>query len=156
MCVFGVSGATGKTGKRIVEQLLAKGFAVKAGVRDAEKAKLIFPNLSQDLQIVKADVTEVFMALIGSMEGFFLGYWVLIFGRGKEPNLIYETNFGFTLIVFLGAMILVWQYGEISGYESWKGLLWSMVPLLLGGAFCACAWHFFYNSESLEESEWWW
>ncbi|KAI3782745.1 hypothetical protein L2E82_12800 [Cichorium intybus] len=25
------------------------------------------------------------------------------------------------------------------------------VPLLLGGAFCACAWHFFYNSELLEE-----
>ncbi|KAI3752090.1 hypothetical protein L2E82_23260 [Cichorium intybus] len=24
------------------------------------------------------------------------------------------------------------------------------VPLLLRGAFCACAWHFFYNSESLE------
>ncbi|KAI3749589.1 hypothetical protein L2E82_20203 [Cichorium intybus] len=50
--------ATEKTGKRIVEQLLAKGFAVKAGVRHAEKAKSIFPNLNQDLQIVKADVTE--------------------------------------------------------------------------------------------------
>ncbi|KAI3701345.1 hypothetical protein L2E82_45999 [Cichorium intybus] len=48
-------------------------------------------------------------------------------------------------------MILVWQYEERSGYESWKGLSWGMVPVLLGGAFCACAWHFFYNSESLEE-----
>lgn len=47
------------------------------------------------------------------------------------------------------AMVLVWQYGEKSGYESWKGLSWGMVPLL-GGAFCACTWHFFYNSESLE------
>ncbi|KAK1384877.1 hypothetical protein POM88_022612 [Heracleum sosnowskyi] len=47
------------------------------------------------------------------------------------------------------AMALVWQYGEESGYESWKGLSWGMVPLL-GGAFCACTWHFFYNSESLE------
>ncbi|KAI3827071.1 hypothetical protein L1987_01134 [Smallanthus sonchifolius] len=53
-----VSGATGKTGKRIVEQLLAKGFAVKAGVRDAEKAKTLFSNPNQDLQFVKADVTE--------------------------------------------------------------------------------------------------
>nr|GEW62634.1 hypothetical protein [Tanacetum cinerariifolium] len=53
-----VSGATGKTGKRIVEQLLAKGFAVKAGVRDAEKAKTMFANQNQDLQIVNADVTE--------------------------------------------------------------------------------------------------
>ncbi|KAL8101224.1 uncharacterized protein LOC141682542 [Apium graveolens] len=47
------------------------------------------------------------------------------------------------------AMALVWQYGEESGYESWKGLSWGMVPLL-GGAFCACTWHFFYNSESLD------
>ncbi|KAK4422750.1 Ycf49-like protein [Sesamum alatum] len=47
------------------------------------------------------------------------------------------------------AMALVWQYGEKSGYESWKGLSWGMVPLL-GGALCACTWHFFYNSESLE------
>ncbi|KAL8214632.1 hypothetical protein R6Q57_004081 [Mikania cordata] len=53
-----VSGATGKSGKRIVEQLLAKGFAVKAGVRDTDKAKTIFPNPNQDLQFVKADVTE--------------------------------------------------------------------------------------------------
>ncbi|KAJ0090016.1 hypothetical protein Patl1_14011 [Pistacia atlantica] len=49
------------------------------------------------------------------------------------------------------AMALVWQYGEKSGYEAWKGLSWGMVPLL-GGAFCACTWHFFYNSESLEVS----
>ncbi|KAH6790230.1 Rossmann-fold superfamily protein [Perilla frutescens var. frutescens] len=53
-----VAGATGSTGKRIVEQLLAKGFAVKAGVRDLEKAKSTFPGNNPDLQIVKADVTE--------------------------------------------------------------------------------------------------
>ncbi|KAK7252652.1 hypothetical protein RIF29_36752 [Crotalaria pallida] len=47
------------------------------------------------------------------------------------------------------AMSLVWQYGEKSGYQAWKGLSWGMVPLL-GGALCACTWHFFYNSESLE------
>lgn len=53
-----VAGATGSTGKRIVEQLLAKGFAVKAGVRDVDKAKSTFPGNNPDLQIVKADVTE--------------------------------------------------------------------------------------------------
>lgn len=47
------------------------------------------------------------------------------------------------------AMLLVWQYADKSGYTAWKGLSWGMVPLL-GGAFCACTWHFFYNSESLE------
>ncbi|GAB2209792.1 hypothetical protein Droror1_Dr00027017 [Drosera rotundifolia] len=47
------------------------------------------------------------------------------------------------------AMALVWQYGDRPGCEAWKGLSWGMVPLL-GGAMCACTWHFFYNSESLE------
>ncbi|ESW30416.1 hypothetical protein PHAVU_002G151800 [Phaseolus vulgaris] len=47
------------------------------------------------------------------------------------------------------AMALVWEYGHKSRYPAWKGLSWGMVPLL-GGAFCACTWHFFYNSESLE------
>ncbi|CAH8264713.1 unnamed protein product [Arabidopsis lyrata] len=52
-----VAGATGKTGKRIVEQLLSRGFAVKAGVRDVEKAKTSFKD-DPSLQIVRADVTE--------------------------------------------------------------------------------------------------
>ncbi|KAI4315327.1 hypothetical protein L6164_028150 [Bauhinia variegata] len=54
-----------------------------------------------------------------------------------------------SVVEWITAMALVWQYGEKSGYESWKGLSWGMVPLL-GGALCACTWHFFYNSESLE------
>ncbi|KAK6797217.1 hypothetical protein RDI58_004919 [Solanum bulbocastanum] len=53
-----VAGATGNTGKRIVEQLLTKGFAVKAGVRDIDKAKSVLPEGNPLLQIVKADVTE--------------------------------------------------------------------------------------------------
>nr|AFK35560.1 unknown [Lotus japonicus] len=54
-----------------------------------------------------------------------------------------------SVVEWIIAMALVWQYGEKSGYEAWKGLSWGMVPLL-GGAFCACTWHFFYNDESLE------
>ncbi|OWM73058.1 hypothetical protein CDL15_Pgr001172 [Punica granatum] len=65
-----VAGATGSTGKKIVDQLLARGFAVKAGVRDLEKAKSAFSRDDPSLQIsdvmpvgnfgvkVKADVTE--------------------------------------------------------------------------------------------------
>ncbi|KAK7359627.1 hypothetical protein VNO77_01589 [Canavalia gladiata] len=53
-----VAGATGSTGKRIVEQLLAKGFAVKAGVRDLDKARTALSSANPSLQIVKADVTE--------------------------------------------------------------------------------------------------
>jgi len=47
-----VAGATGSTGKRIVEQLLAKGFAVKAGVRDVDKAKTTLSSANPSLQIV--------------------------------------------------------------------------------------------------------
>jgi len=47
-----VAGATGNTGKRIVEQLLTKGFAVKAGVRDVDKAKSTLPEGNPLLQIV--------------------------------------------------------------------------------------------------------
>lgn len=47
-----VAGATGSTGKRIVDQLLAKGFAVKAGVRDLDKAKTSLSKDNPDLQIV--------------------------------------------------------------------------------------------------------
>ncbi|WOK95193.1 hypothetical protein Cni_G03900 [Canna indica] len=54
-----------------------------------------------------------------------------------------------SVIEWVTAMALVWEYGEKSGFQTWKGLSWGMVPLL-GGAFCACTWHFFYNSESLE------
>ncbi|KAG5563094.1 hypothetical protein RHGRI_005739 [Rhododendron griersonianum] len=54
-----------------------------------------------------------------------------------------------SVVEWITAMALVWQYGEKSGNESWKGLSWGMVPLL-GGAFCACIWHFFYNSKALQ------
>ncbi|KAJ6292790.1 hypothetical protein OIU78_024885 [Salix suchowensis] len=53
-----VAGATGRTGKSIVEQLLAKGFEVKAGVRDLAKARATFSKHGPSLQMVIADVTE--------------------------------------------------------------------------------------------------
>ncbi|KAL1366350.1 hypothetical protein HN51_014188 [Arachis hypogaea] len=53
-----VAGATGSTGKRIVEQLLKKGFSVKAGVRDLDKARASLSSNNPSLQFVKADVTE--------------------------------------------------------------------------------------------------
>ncbi|KAF9672551.1 hypothetical protein SADUNF_Sadunf11G0054000 [Salix dunnii] len=53
-----VAGATGRTGKSIVEQLLAKGFEVRAGVRDLAKARATFSKHGPSLQMVIADVTE--------------------------------------------------------------------------------------------------
>ncbi|KAG0580244.1 hypothetical protein KC19_4G159500 [Ceratodon purpureus] len=54
-----------------------------------------------------------------------------------------------SVVEWITAMALVWQYGDTPGNSTWKGLSWGMVPLL-GGAMCACTWHFFYNAQSLE------
>lgn len=54
-----VAGATGSSGKRIVEQLLAKGFAVKAGVRDLDKAKTTLSKDNPSLQIVSISISQV-------------------------------------------------------------------------------------------------
>ncbi|XP_020088131.1 uncharacterized protein At2g34460, chloroplastic isoform X2 [Ananas comosus] len=52
-----VAGSTGRTGRRIVEKLLSRGFAVRAGATDLDRAGSSLPQ-SPDLQLVRADVTE--------------------------------------------------------------------------------------------------
>lgn len=48
------------------------------------------------------------------------------------------------------AMNLFWKLGGIpGGTPQWRGMSWGMTPLL-GGALCACTFHFFYNSPALE------
>lgn len=54
-----------------------------------------------------------------------------------------------SVVEWITAMVLVWQYGDTKGRSAWKALAWGMVPLL-AGAMCACTWHFYYNAESLE------
>ncbi|KAK9835260.1 hypothetical protein WJX84_000791 [Apatococcus fuscideae] len=46
-------------------------------------------------------------------------------------------------------MALMWRYADVTGNPRWKGMTWGMVPLL-GGAFAACTYHFFYNSPDVE------
>jgi hypothetical protein len=47
------------------------------------------------------------------------------------------------------AMNLFVTYSEVTGNKRWKAFAWGMLPAL-GSAMCACTWHFFYNSPSLE------
>eukprot|EP00271_Cylindrocystis_brebissonii_P019310 TRINITY_DN5832_c0_g1_i1.p1 TRINITY_DN5832_c0_g1~~TRINITY_DN5832_c0_g1_i1.p1 ORF type:complete len:343 (+),score=32.94 TRINITY_DN5832_c0_g1_i1:260-1288(+) len=54
-----------------------------------------------------------------------------------------------SVVEWVAAMGLVWEYGGRRGREAWRGLAWGMVPSL-GGAMCACTWHFFYNAPALE------
>jgi NAD(P)-dependent dehydrogenase (short-subunit alcohol dehydrogenase family) len=51
-----VAGASGRTGKHVVEQLAASGYQVRALVRDMDKAKGMFPA---GVTIVAADVRDI-------------------------------------------------------------------------------------------------
>lgn len=50
---------------------------------------------------------------------------------------------------WITAMALFWKYAEVTGNQKWKGMTWGMMPLL-GGAFAACTYHFFYNAEEVQ------
>lgn len=77
-----VAGAAGNTGKRVVKELLSKGFKVRAGVRDVSKAKDVLPTNS-NIELVVADVTdspERLASAIGSVDA-------VICATGFRPSL---------------------------------------------------------------------
>lgn len=53
-----------------------------------------------------------------------------------------------SLLEWLAAMALVWEYAEATGRPQWKGLVWAMLPLHTSG-ICACTYHLFYNAPAL-------
>ena len=53
-----------------------------------------------------------------------------------------------SVIEYLVAMGLVWNYAEATDNPRWKGLTWGMLPLHSSG-ITACVYHLFYNSPSL-------
>ncbi|KXZ53376.1 hypothetical protein GPECTOR_7g1272 [Gonium pectorale] len=66
-----VAGATGKTGRRVVQQLRAAGFAVRAGVRTRSKALELGLAADPGVTVVEADVTkgaDVLLAAIGDAQ----------------------------------------------------------------------------------------
>ena len=74
-----VAGATGETGRRIVSQLLDRSIEVRAFVRDAEKARSIFPA---GVEIVSGDVLRV-DTLKDAMEGC----TVVFCATGAKPSI---------------------------------------------------------------------
>ncbi|XP_074587665.1 uncharacterized protein At2g34460, chloroplastic [Curcuma longa] len=52
-----VAGSTGRTGRRIVEQLISRGYGVRAGALDLDKARNSLPR-DPNVEFVRADVTE--------------------------------------------------------------------------------------------------
>ncbi|MEO0827706.1 MAG: SDR family oxidoreductase [Cyanobacteria bacterium J06635_15] len=73
-----VAGATGRTGREIVRQLVDRGIAVKAMVRDAEAAKAALP---EGVEIVVGDVLQV-----KSLQNAIADCTVLLSATGATPS----------------------------------------------------------------------
>lgn len=54
-----------------------------------------------------------------------------------------------SLVEWLVAMGLVWEFSNATERPVWKSLTWGMLPLHASG-ICACTYHFFYNAPQLE------
>nr|CAB3470533.1 unnamed protein product [Digitaria exilis] len=93
MTVF-VAGSTGRTGKRVVEKLLAKGFGVIAGTTDVDRARGSLPQ-DPNLQLVRADVTEDADMLVEAMRGVDAVICATGFRRSFDPFAPWKVdNFG--------------------------------------------------------------
>ena len=94
MTIF-VAGATGKTGRRIVEQLVDRGISVKALVRDLNKAQTISPTA----QIVEGDILQpaTFSSALSNCN-------VLICATGASPSFDFTATYK---VDYLGTKNLV-------------------------------------------------
>ena len=54
-----------------------------------------------------------------------------------------------SVLEWAAAIYYIWQYGDATGDRSWYNLSFAMLPALVS-AMCACTWHFFDNTQSLE------
>ncbi|WNZ43573.1 DUF2499 domain-containing protein [Leptolyngbya boryana CZ1] len=54
-----------------------------------------------------------------------------------------------SVIEWIAAIWLIWQYAEVSGDRVWRSLSFGMLPALVS-AMCACTWHFFDNPPALD------
>lgn len=89
-----VAGSTGRTGKRVVEKLLAKGFGVVAGTTDLQRARGSLPP-DPNLRLVTADVTEGADKLVEAVRGVDAVVCATGFRRSFDPFAPWKVdNFG--------------------------------------------------------------
>ncbi|KAM0915881.1 hypothetical protein ACQ4PT_010539 [Festuca glaucescens] len=79
-----VAGSTGKTGKRVVEKLLERGFGVVAGTTDVGRARGSLPQ-DPNFQLVRADVTEGTDKLVEAVRGVDAVICATGFRRSFDP-----------------------------------------------------------------------
>jgi len=76
-----VAGATGGTGRALVNNLQEQGYAVRAFVRDADKARVV---LGDDVELVQGDVRDI-ETIRPAMQG--VSYAISAIGAGrKDPD----------------------------------------------------------------------
>jgi uncharacterized protein YbjT (DUF2867 family) len=73
-----VAGATGETGRRIVQTLVARGIPVRAMVRDLDKARLVLPS---EAELVVGDVLKP-----GSLREAIADCTVILSATGAAPS----------------------------------------------------------------------
>lgn len=96
---------------------------------------------------VGAQLVPTLMMLLGAplLSGLFATVHAEPSNALSFPTWIIHVS---SLVEWLVAMGLVWEYSQRSRNERWKGLTWGMVPLHTSG-ICACTYHLFYNAPSL-------
>ena len=76
----------------------------------------------------------------------------LLFGSRAEPaNALSLPTWVIhvsSLIEWLVAMGVIWEYADVTGNQAYKGLTWGMVPCHASGV-AACTFHVFYNAPVL-------
>ncbi|EFJ47453.1 hypothetical protein VOLCADRAFT_105164 [Volvox carteri f. nagariensis] len=103
-----VAGSTGRTGRRVVEQLRRAGFLVRAGVRSPEKALALGFGADRGITIVEADVTKGgTINLVNAALGSGVNKFVLVsslltnaaaVGQATNLNYLFLNLFGGVLI----------------------------------------------------------
>ncbi len=53
-----------------------------------------------------------------------------------------------SILEWVTAIILIWQYGERTKNPVWHNLAWAMLPALVGG-LAIVVWHYFDNAPDL-------
>lgn len=89
-----MAGSTGRTGKRVVEKLLERGFGVVAGTTDVGRARRSLPQ-DPNLQLVRADVMEGTDKLVDAIRGADAVVCATGFRRSFDPFAPWKVdNFG--------------------------------------------------------------
>lgn len=98
-----VVGATGRTGKEVVRELVERGVRVRAGVRSLEKGEATFPlkeRESKGIELVKADVTAGSAELESALDGVDAVIIATGFSPGLDPTAAWKVdNLGTVAVV---------------------------------------------------------